>query len=585
MVKQVITCKNKLGNIEISINYNTSNLPFCENEIKNNQIELENVPIKQNDNQIPLIYAENTTNSVRIFLLEDLTYKIRFIPKKGLKDYETFTSLKKHSQNIENKKLIFTPYFSKNEGEITFNSYVGKTFIDIRKGEKTLISIPIEIRSRKINYQKQYPKMISDLSQKFYQIIYDSNSPLFNNYETKNEKYESKYELFMYLEYLFENKNLPQTFEYLSNNLNSKLKTIKETVPLSLATNITPNEMINIITKPENLTKTNNPNTIFPKNLKNYIPQEIQQTKYTDTIDTIENRFYKYFLKIINYLIIDLKKYTKPNTYVSDRLETFNYTINEYLSQKYFHEINTMEYPPLNSQILQKKEGYKDILEYYALYEYAFKINLKNISNEFKGYEKKLNQLYEYWALIKIIEILSKITNTPQALNKILLNKNDKFNFDLKHGTTTEIKFNPYQNTKISLFYNLTFYPKKRGKNNQTYSIELRPDYTLQIITQNQKQYFLHFDAKYKKDKHNKGKHKNEDINKMHTYKDAIYHTEGAYILYPGDKNKHTIFKEKENNILPSVGAFSLNPGGPEYETKSLEEFIQKAINELTKNS
>ena len=51
----------------------------------------------------------------------------------------------------------------------------------------------------------------------------------------------------------------------------------------------------------------------------------------------------------------------------------------------------------------------------------------------------------------------------------------------------------------------------------------------------------------------------------MHTYKDAILETKGAYVLYPG--NKCEIFRVDENETIPSVGAFPLTPG-----EKGLEE-------------
>ena len=54
-------------------------------------------------------------------------------------------------------------------------------------------------------------------------------------------------------------------------------------------------------------------------------------------------------------------------------------------------------------------------------------------------------------------------------------------------------------------------------------------------------------------------KFKNGDIYKMHTYKDAILTTEGAYVLYPGSRDG--IFKVDDNEPIPSVGAFPLNPG------------------------
>lgn len=61
----------------------------------------------------------------------------------------------------------------------------------------------------------------------------------------------------------------------------------------------------------------------------------------------------------------------------------------------------------------------------------------------------------------------------------------------------------------------------------------------------------------------------------MHTYKDSILKTDGAYVLYPGNVTKQ--FYESEL-IIPSVGAFSLTPGNNDIEEDNLEIFIKDVL-------
>ena len=68
---------------------------------------------------------------------------------------------------------------------------------------------------------------------------------------------------------------------------------------------------------------------------------------------------------------------------------------------------------------------------------------------------------------------------------------------------------------------------------------------------------------------------KEGDIYKMHTYKDSILDTEGAYVLYPGDVTKR--FYES-NTVIPSVGAFCLTPGEDDSEEDELEIFIKQVV-------
>ena len=71
---------------------------------------------------------------------------------------------------------------------------------------------------------------------------------------------------------------------------------------------------------------------------------------------------------------------------------------------------------------------------------------------------------------------------------------------------------------------------------------------------------------------------KDADIYKMHTYKDSILLSSGAYVLYPGNKSKYFL---QEDLIVPSVGAFSLSPGNTEVEEDNLARFIKTIIETL----
>ena len=78
------------------------------------------------------------------------------------------------------------------------------------------------------------------------------------------------------------------------------------------------------------------------------------------------------------------------------------------------------------------------------------------------------------------------------------------------------------------------------------------------------------------RDEMSRRKYKDGDIYKMHTYKDAILRSEGAYILYPGDSSK--VFRGVEDEKIPSVGAFPLTPGKLGEEENELASFIKAVL-------
>ena len=295
--------------------------------------------------------------------------------------------------------------------------------------------------------------------------------------------------------------------------------------------------------------------------------------------------------------------------YIKDKLTFFNEEIVYYLSNKLFGDIGTLDYIPFNSQVLQKREGYRDIFQFFLMFEFSFKLSWDELNNQFKGFEKKLSELYEYWCYFKILKVLNEMSISKVDFEDVFeINKNN-WSMDIKRGhkSIKKFKLNLFdQDIFIELFYNKTF---SNNTKYRSYSLAFRPDYSL-LIYLNGERYFIHFDAKYRseldvinfynkiQDKtfsevenevnnrdSNENKYrifKNGDIYKMHTYKDSILKTEGSYVLYPG--NVHKLFKEDNDLIIPSVGAFPLAPGNGGEEEYNLSIFIKNVIRSLIVN-
>lgn len=541
-MKQILKIKSPFGTITLSCESN-----YSENSINNvDNIEMINIPIKYNyKNDIPIIY--NKANEfANICILEELKYDISFeTTHDNLEVFKTINNFP------DNSPLNSFKFGNNHKGSLQFSSYVGKTFLDIYQNNQCVFKLPIEVQSRKLNYNKHYPKMIGDLSNYASGIIFELSSPSYQEFVLENNN-QSPYEKFMILEYIFQEEHLPSIIEYLSRNLYSSLENIKEEVPIHFADTITPNDLIDAI--------------IDSGELYDNIPLRVNETKYEDTIDVAENRFYKYFLELISNLINQLLKEIDDG-YVYDKLKAYENELNYYLSQKYFKKISRLNYIPLNSQVLQKKEGYRDILSYYLMFEFGFKLKWRELSDEFKGNEKKVFELYGYWCYFKLIELMETLCGIKVNFEDIFEISEDKISIQLKEGISNT--FN-YKGMTVNLLYNKTF--KRTDNHYNSYSVQLRPDYSLEVHS-NDKTYYIHFDAKYKMDFRSE-KFKNEDIVKMNAYKDAILNTIGAYVLYPG--NNDTIFYENE---FESVGAFGLIPGEENFD--KIEELIRKLLENI----
>lgn len=572
-----------------------------------NSITLNNVLIvDEPDNVTPIQYCPDiSANFANLMFLEETEYQILF--ESNVKaNFDILYSLTKINDNH------FKPFrFDlgdnnqyKIAGILNFRSYVGKSFLDVRKNGINSIKIPIEVRSKKIDYFNQYSAMIADLSQHSLSLIFEVNSPLYQEFELDYRQKETYYEDFMFLEYLFRQENLPSIFEYLSKNLHSQLKNHTETVLISFASNINQHSLKNLVSKPNKLVNANS-NLKIAEKLNGYLPYEIEQTKHEDVIDIPENRFFKYFLELIRDLVEKLYENSKPG-YIQDKLSYFSDEIGYYLSSKFFNHISAMDYVPFNSQILQKKEGYREIFQYFLMLEFSFRLSWDEISNQFKGFEKKLSELYEYWCYFKLLKVLNDLSVRKINFEDVFKINKDNWSISIKKGLESRKRFvlmlYDYE-IEIELFYNLKFSDDSKYR---SYSLAFKPDYTL-LVTINGITNYIHFDAKYRSeleivdfydkivsdnqlnDEIDKRDDKEEresvfkdgDIYKMHTYKDSILKTEGSYILYPGNKSKQFF---ESDRVIPSVGAFSLTPGNVDVEEDNLEIFIKEVLKTLLFN-
>ncbi len=582
-----------------------------ESNIKvSDSLYLENIPnVDDPDNVTPIQYCPDIgANFANLMLLEETEYQILFESSDVNANYEVLYSLTKMNNN-HFKPFRFTLGDNKTykiAGTLNFRSYVGKSFFDVRKNGVNSIKIPIEVRSKKMDYFNQYSAMIADLSQHALSLIFEVNSPLYQEFELDSRQKETFYEDFMFLEYLFRENNLPTIFEYLSKNLHSRLKNHVESVPISFASNVNQNTLKNIVSRPNNLSKSNADFEIVKK-LNGYLPDKIEQTKHEDIIDIPENRFLKYFLELIQDLIEKLLSSSKEG-YINDKLLSFKDEIEYYLSNKFFNYISSMDYVPYNSQVLQKKEGYREIFQFFLMLEFSFRLSWNDINNQFKGFEKKLSELYEYWCYFKLLKVLNDLSVKKVSFEDVFEINKDNWSIRIKKGIKSRKMFKFIlhgHEINVGLFYNLRF---SEGSQYRSYSLAFKPDYTLLVKIGEQVNY-IHFDAKYrseleianfynvvgKSDKELDDEinerdaleekdyiFKDGDIYKMHTYKDSILKTEGSYVLYPGNKTKK-FFESDE--VIPSVGAFSLTPGNDDVDEDELEKFIKEVLKTLLFNN
>ena len=219
--------------------------------------------------------------------------------------------------------------------------------------------------------------------------------------------------------------------------------------------------------------------------------------------------------------------------------------------------------------------GYKDLYKYYLMLQKGLSIN----SNIFTLSMKELSVLYEYWCFIKINSLLKKkyilISTDVLKLNK------DGVYVTLKKGKEASFKYlNPKTNEEFIVYYNA-------GRDSKT--VSQKPDNILSICKDGTlKAYEFIFDAKYKidtsskyKEKYNTPGPKEEDINTMHRYRDAIIYDYKKDKLFHKNslkpKNSKNLGKDEISNMDTYSSKYSKNENLKENVNLLKDEYLLKS--------
>lgn len=339
------------------------------------------------------------------------------------------------------------------------------------------------------------------------------------------------------------------------------------------------------------------------------LPERITSIRKKDSIDTNENRFIKHALESFLKFCADIN--IKAKRFGHQKMENESgiliLALESQLHHSFFKEISRANTLKLNSPILQRQEGYREILRIWLMFDLAAKLIWIGGDDIYCGGKKDVATLYEYWLFFKLLDLFQSIFEIePQGISELIKETPDGLNLQIKQGKVTALSgvYNSgNRKLHIRFNYNRSFSGNKSYPESGSWTNALRPDYTLSfwpygiLETEAEKQELIvhvHFDAKYKignlsdlleqktekdlddeKNDNRKGVYKNADLLKMHSYKDAIRRTGGAYILYPGDKS---INKKGFHEIIPGLGAFPVKPSKTDSGIGELKAFILEIL-------
>lgn len=402
------------------------------------------------------------------------------------------------------KKIDYSYSNKKNEYEINFLNYTGffndKLIIQPKLKEVLELDEENLINSYKVKFDKIYKNIIEYLSTN---LLFDVSIVNFNIKEANLNSNEI-YQLFILLN---QKDVLIESLYLILNNPHRKLIEKEVYKNFDEVDYIDENILIDILQNPKSWSD-NNPKT----------PNIILQYQNYETFNTIENQFIKYFLIEVENLILKL---IERFEFLSENFNNILNEIENFLSDEAFRDIDELNYFPSNSQLLLKRDGYREIFNIYRLLHSSFIpsfYNDLNLAFDLKDFAT----ICEYYLLVEMIKEFKKESG---EIKKFKLDENLKI-----YNTIYEKAYIEFENG-LKLYYQKTF---------TIYSfLKFRPDFYIEFEDKR-----VIFDAKFRVFK----KNRKDILKNMHYYRDSLK-ANSVVALTLGKKRRGKVF-EVDKSIL-----------------------------------
>ncbi|MDQ6991969.1 MAG: DUF2357 domain-containing protein, partial [Mariprofundus sp.] len=506
-------------------------------------------------------------------------------------------------------------------GRITPGIFVGLLSLQVLEATgQRRSSVKLEVRSVKTSYRDDYRVMLKDITEHCTDLLMQHSSPVTQTFETDYDADASTiYQRFAFVKSIVDSDAFQEAIHRVITSPVTAWAETEQDVDIRNIRRMKSSHLRQFATRSNRVDLPSN-HPLRDSGLAS-VPARITVAGKIETVDTPENRFVKHMLETYLNFCVQVRERLKkekgdhPRAYseanaLSEKLE-------DILNHDFFKSISPPTTLPLNSPVLQRKEGYRELLRGWLMFDLAAKLVWHGGEDVYGAGKRDVAVLYEYWLFFKLLELLKELFSIlPESTGDLIETTADGIGLKLKAGKYTPLKGiyeHPTRKMHVEFSYNRTFSGDSSYPAKGSWSRQMRPDYTLTLwpfgFTQDEAELqetivHIHFDAKYRieglaqilgeqttdevseeeiltreKTEQRSGKYKRADLLKMHAYKDAIRRTVGAYVLYPGKDGRTSM--QGFHEIIPGLGAFGVRPSSMDDGTKRLQSFISEVVDHL----
>jgi predicted component of viral defense system (DUF524 family) len=605
----------------------------------------------------PIVYdstaSANGMHPLAVVEVAAFHWELQVDPAQSCSELDLRSSL---SGSLARKQWHARRTFGRSHGDFRFTVYLGAAWFQLfRHGEPVGRRVHFEVITEKISFAQEYRAMVETIGNRCSQLLLDWGAPTTLNIAADPEKQgQTLLEKFLFLRHVLGPDRLDLYLETLARRPHSTLHRERVWQPVAFASPAA------FARDPLRFGRHWEDAGAGGGMIVGFNAQEILTERKYDSFDTAPNRFVKFALQTFRGICEDVidSKITNPDT---GRTLVLNQergaawqeavqmrdTVDACLAAPFFADIGPLRRIPFESQALQKREGYREILHAWLMLDVAAQIDWPGRNDVYDGTNRDVATLYEFWLYFVFIDLFQKklgmtwLRDEPESGDGPLpfcCKSDSGMRINLKRGEESWCRFRWEQDGQsllVHFFYNRLFSEQPSILEDGSYSKSFRPDYTAVVLPAEYEAKgwrkaedlaevagtisYLHFDAKYRIDKlkdlfgateetdadrqeaKSTGTVKNADLYKMHTYNEAIRRTVGSFVLYPGtdfktdyknDEDMRSIYR-RYHEIIPGIGAFAIKPRAANGNQDAhglgclrtfLEDFLKHQVSKFTQS-
>ena len=481
--------------------------------------------------------------------------------------------------NVRNKVSPLSRDSGIISGVINFGSEIGNSDFVIKVNGKDYLTITVEVFPTKISYKEDYKAIVSDITAEVYNLIFDFFKKTYGSFGTAENVNASPVEFFAIINNIY--SCFIRSADMVLSQPHHILETTRELLPAHKIKRID-SSSIRWIEK--------HPGNALLKEGKILVDKTLADKKLV-TYNTKENQLTKFILQsTAKKLAVFKSRYLKldrpEDTELTKKIDGMINSITRRCNTGFLEEVEAKSLSSGMSLVFSMAPGYRDLYKYYLMLQHGLSItgDIFNISL------KDLAQLYEYWCFIKLNNIMRENKDKYKLVSQDIIKVQGNGIFvSLVKGKGSRVK---YVNMKTNEHITLSYNPSEINAP----TVNQKPDNVLKLQKNGAKtDYEYVFDAKYRIDSALEGTSyktnyktpgpKEEDINIMHRYRDAIVYSNsvspfertmfGAYILFPysneTEYRNHHFYKSISK---VNIGGLPFLPSATELVRDMLEELI-----------